>query len=126
MLLTYLHCFGPEQQKPDLCIIPDKPDQFSVPVRIDSLINTEAAIHRLGPIEAITVEIDPSDKGIVIAPLKPAKFFLTPDVHDQPGVSVRKVKIFKGADGRYATFYLMDRHEEGQWQPWEPLKRRQG
>ena len=55
MLLAYMHCFGTEANYPELCIVPDKPDQFSVPVRVDTLRVTDVAIYRMGPQEALNI-----------------------------------------------------------------------
>jgi hypothetical protein len=123
MLLAYVHCFGSEADCPELCIVATKPDSFSVPVRIDSLVETEAGIYCLSLTEAMVVRKDPGDGGIILEPLRPTKLFLTPDLHDQPGLTVRKAKVVKKGERRYESFFLQERHAEGDWQKWEPLKR---
>ena len=121
MLLAYMNC-DPQANFPDLCLIPDKPDQFSVPVRVDTLRVTEAAVFRLGPEEALTVEKDPEDGGLVLVPFFPAKLYLTPDLPQYPGMGVKKAKIFISRDGVYSIYYVQDKDAQGTWREWIPSR----
>lgn len=115
MLLCYMHRDGNEA-KPELCIITDKPDQFSRPVSIASLCTTEAASIRLGPNEGINVWFE-DDGGVVIEPVKPSRIFLTPNQPDLPGFQVARVKVVTTEQG-YRTFYQKDRVE---WRAWNTI-----
>jgi hypothetical protein len=118
MLLAFMHCFGAQSNCAELCIVPDKPDQFSVPVRVDTLEVTDAAVLRLGPIEAITVRLDPRDNGMVIEPMFPAKLFITPDLPQYPGVHVKRLKILRTAERQYQVYFLHDKDREEDWRAW--------
>jgi len=123
MLLAYVHCDGAEGGGPQLCIVPDKPDQFSIAAKVDMLGETTSAIYRVGPVESLITYRDPDDGGIIIKPIRPAKLFLTLNLSDSPGNSVDKVKILKGADGNFQSFFHQERFKEGDWHVWEPLKK---
>jgi hypothetical protein len=124
MLLSYYHCFGADKDYPELCILADKPDAFSIAVPLERIGVTSAAVYRVGPGEAFIADLDPSDGAIIIKPVASGKLLLTPDVADGPGMRVKKIKVRKLAPGKYQTFYLQDRNEEGDWQEWDPTKRR--
>ena len=124
MLLSYVHCFGPQSEQPELCIVPDKPDQFSVPARVDTIGVTDAGVFRVGPAETFVAKVDPEDGGLIIEPVKPSKLFITPDLPEQPGVKARSIKILKNEEGRCKSYYLADRPDEKHWQEWDPTKKR--
>lgn len=121
MQLAYLHCYGPNSDHPELCITADRPDMFSTPARVESFATTSAGVYRVGPQEALTAWKD-NDGAIIVRPLRACKLFLTPDLHDQPGIIARKLRIVRTGPGEYKTFYLQDRHAEGEWQEWNPVK----
>ena len=122
MLLAYMHCPGAQSNFPELCLLADKPDQFSVPARVDTLRVTDAAVYRAGPEEALTVEKDPEDGGLILAPFYPAKLFLTPDLPQYPGFHVKKAKIFVSRDGQYRVFYIQDKDSQNTWREWCPMR----
>jgi hypothetical protein len=104
---------------PELCLVADKPDEFSVPVSIDSLIVTEAACIRLGPHEGVNVSKDPDDGGLVIDPINHAKLFITPSQPDLPGFRVLGIKMVKKPEGGYQTYFKQDKPE---WREWNALR----
>ena len=120
MLLAYTHCYGPREDRPELCLIPDKLDQISTAVRVDSLTETDCAVYRLGPLEAFKVWTDEQDGGTVIKALEPASIYLTPNLPDRPGVKVRQLKVLKDGEGRYRTFFYPDRDTDLDWREWTP------
>jgi len=127
MYLAYLHLRGFEAQAPVLCMLPDKPDEFTVPSRIDSLQVTEAALYRLGPLESAKIEVDPNDGGLVIEPVRPAKLYLTPNLPQSPGMTAKRIKIFRKDTGdssqmAFETQYLQDGVSKEEWLKWEPNK----
>ncbi len=121
MLLAFMHT-SVEARSPELCLIPEKPDKFSVLARIETLRVTDAAVYRLSPEEAFTVERDEQDGGMVITPLHPARLFLTPNLPQYPGVQVKKVKILKDAEGRFRLQYQNEKDVQETWREWHPLK----
>jgi hypothetical protein len=121
MLLAYVHCLGPEAPFPELCLIPERPDQFSYPVRVDALIQTDAAVVRLSCVEAVKVEIDPRDNGKIIEPVIPSKLYLTPSQPDRPGIVVRKVKVIKIDQMHHRTYFLGEA-KDADWKEWMPNK----
>ena len=122
MLFAYMNCFGVESAHAELCLVPDRPDQFSVPVRIESLEATEAAVFRVGPVEAVTIKIDALDRGLIIEPLSPAKLFVTPDLPQYPGVHVKKLKVLKLAERRYRTLFQQEKDRGEEWREWVPYR----
>lgn len=123
MLFSYYHCFGVQSEKPELCILAEKVDSLCVPVRVASLIETTAGVCRVGPEEAIVAELD-DDGGIIISAVKPGRICLTPDLHDCPAITVKSLKILKDEKEGFKSFYVQERHEKGDWQPWNPLEKR--
>jgi hypothetical protein len=119
MILAYAYPFGPGADQPELCLIPSKPDQFSVPVRVFTLIETRCAVIRLSPTEGITVQMDQSDGGYVVTPVVPSKLYLTPSQPDRPGINVKSVKIVPNEDGS-ATTYFLDEGRNSGWKAWTP------
>ncbi|MGI6524479.1 MAG: hypothetical protein ACOX2O_04175 [Bdellovibrionota bacterium] len=120
MLLAYMHCFGVESDCHDLCLVADKPDQFSCPVRVVTLRETTAAVYRLGPQECVNIDLDRNDNGLVITPLYPANLFLTPDLPTYPGMKTKKIKIFQNQNGDFTVYYLPEVDIDGSWKEWIP------
>jgi hypothetical protein len=120
MLLAYAYPFGPASDRPELCLLPAKPDQFSVPVRVFTLIETKCAVLRLSPTEGITVQMDRSDGGCIITPVVPSKLYLTPSQPDRPGIIVKSVKVIPREDGSATTYYLDEGRSAGSWKEWAP------
>jgi hypothetical protein len=121
MLLCFASGLGPNRDESDLCIVPDKPDLLSVPVRMRDFQETIAGFHRIGPEEGVSITFDQSDGGMVIAALPPGSIYLTPNLSQSPGFKVRKVKIFD-TEGRYKTLY--EREGKG-WEEWNANRERQ-
>lgn len=121
MLLAYMHCDA-QANSPDLCLIPDKPDQFSIPVRVETLRITDVAVYRVGPEEALTIDNDPQDGGLVLVPFFPAKLYLTPDLPQYPGMYVKKAKICISRDGLYSIFYVQEKDPQDAWREWVPSR----
>lgn len=116
MLFAYAYCYGSASERPELCLIPDKPDQFSVIVRVDSLIETAAAVIRLSPTEGIKVKFE--DSALVIEAVIPARIFITPSLPDRPGIIVKSVRVVR-RDNSYVT-YIKDETRDAQWKPFKP------
>jgi len=114
MVLCFSSGLGPNRDESDLCIVPDKPDMLSVPVRIRDFRPTVAAFHRIGPEEGVNITFDQADGGLIIAALTPGSIYLTPNLAQAPGYRVKKIKIFE-ADGEYRT--LFEREGKG-WEEW--------
>ncbi|NLF25226.1 MAG: hypothetical protein GX589_06155 [Deltaproteobacteria bacterium] len=122
MLFAYMLCSGLQSEHAELCLIPERPDQFSVPVRIESLEPTEAAVFRVGPTEAITVKVDPHDRGLIIEPFPPTKIHITPDLPQYPGVNVKKLKVLKLAERSYRTLFQQEKDRNEEWREWVPYR----
>src|SRR5688572_5896914 len=76
-----------------LCLLADKPDLNSPPVLVSELQPYSSAVIRIGGEEAVTVNNDPSDNGMVISVVIPASLYLTPNLPTQPGFKVKRIKI---------------------------------
>lgn len=124
MLICYLTAGGVENARTILCITPDKVDDFSQPVPVTSLRVTDCAIHRVSGLEAMTVKQDADDGGILIEPYKPSKLYITPNLHDKPGVSVTIMKILKLEDTSYQVWYIQEGDNSSTWKQWTPLVQR--
>ena len=119
MMLAYVHCFGVEASAPELCLVADRPDQLSVPVRVDTLLETDCAVCRLSQLETFKVKFDPSDGSMIIDPVIPTKLNITPTYPDRPGIEVRRLKIIRLGDRRYKTFFMQE-GRDAEWRPWNP------
>lgn len=118
MLLAYVYCFGSASERPELCITPAKPDQFSCSVRVHSLLPTDDAVCRLSPTEGIKVVREPEPNTLMVEPIAPSKFYLTNSQPDRPGLEVKCVKITFLEDSKVAVFYKQI--EKDPWKPWRP------
>ncbi len=105
-----------EGEGPELCIIPDKPSSFSVPVKISSLLQTDYAIHFVSVEEGFTVTVDAQDHGTVVTAVRPNVFFLTPNLPHRPGFRVDRIKVVKQPNNRFTCYY--DRGKG--WENWNP------
>lgn len=123
MFLAIVTCGDVNSARPVLCIVPDKPDQFSSLVPVDSLIPTDCAYHRLSGHESLTVWKDEADGSVVMQPNVPSKLFITPDIHDRPGVAVAKLKVARNEQG-YLVTYIQEGDPSSTWKEWNPIKRR--
>ncbi len=120
MILAYMHRTGNEPQ-PDLCLLASKPDQFSVPVSVQSLIPTDGAVLRLGPHEAIVVERADGEGGVEIRPVVPSKMYITPSQSDRPGFEVVAIKVYLTEQGTFFTRFQQDKDKgSSTWRDWNP------
>lgn len=119
MLFAYAYCYGPQMEQPELCLIPEKVDQFSFPVPLTTLFETKSAVIRIGHTEGIRVRIDPDDNGMIIDPILPSRVFLTPNQPDRPGLMAKNLKVVFRSDGSFDAFFK-DEGREAQWKPWKP------
>jgi len=125
MVLCFVAGLGINKNEIDLCIMPDKPDILSVPVRIKDMKETFAAFQRIGPDEGVTVTIDPQDYGIIVAAMTPASIFLTPNLPQSPGYRARKVKIFIEPGPNGNTYRTLYEREGKDWEEWVANRERQ-
>lgn len=123
MFLAYVTCGHVTEAKQLLCIVPDKPDQFSSLIPVDSLSETESAYHRVSQLEVMVVLRDDSDGGMIAQAIAPSKLYITPNMHDKPGLAVAQLKIIKHADGRYVVTYIQEGDPSSTWKEWSPKKR---
>ena len=123
MFLAIVTVGDVESARPVLCVVPDKPDEFSNLVPFDSLIPTDCAYHRVSGQETLTVWKDEGDGGVLMQPNVPSKLFITPDLHDRPGVAVARLKVLRTENG-YLVTYIQEGDPASQWKEWNPNKRR--
>ena len=105
----------------ELCIVPDKPDSLSLPIRIADLQPTHAAVFRVGSEEVMTVTFDERESAMHITPHEPALVYLTPNLAAFPGVRAKHLKIQKMGNNEYRTYYSKDKQR---WDEWTPSKER--
>lgn len=113
---------GVNRDEIDLCLVPDKPDILSVPVRVKDISPTVAAFLRIGPDEGITATFDEQEQAVVITALTPASIYLTPNLPQAPGYRVKRVKVLLNEKGDYRTLY--EREGKG-WEEWVANRERQ-
>lgn len=104
----------------DLCLVPDKQDPLALPIRIEDLEPTDAAVFRVGENEAVVVTIDPSDGGSILAPCEPALIYLTPNLVQYPGMRAKFAKVVKIGERKYRTFFSKDKSKWEEWVPSRP------
>ena len=104
----------------DLCFVPDKPDNLSLPVRVDELEQTDAAVFRMGPEESMIVTREPDGSKLITA-REPALVYLTPNLSQYPGVRAKYVKILKTGEREWRTYFSKDK---ARWDEWTPSKER--
>ncbi len=105
----------------ELCLVPDKPDPLAMPIKIDDLKPTEAAVFRVGQEEGLVVTRDHSDGAILLAPMKPSFIYLTPNLAQFPGMRADFVKIISLGEKQYRTYYSKDK---SRWDEWTPHRER--
>lgn len=121
MMLGYVSGLGRYHDETDLCVIAEKVDSVTVPVRVRDLVPQTAAVYRIGPEEAVTVTYDEESGGKIIAAVASGVFYLTPNLIQSPGLRTRRVKIWLEGD-MYRTMY--DR-ERGRWEEWVANRERE-
>ena len=120
MLLAFAVLPDSPEGRPELCLIPDKPDVNARFLRVDVMGPNPSAVYYVGPSEACNVEPESEPNTIIIRPVPPNVILLTPDFGGQPGQKAFKVKIVKLSHGGYQTFYARDNLDP--WRPWIPNK----
>lgn len=119
MILAYCHCFGADKN-PELCIVPDKPDQMSVAAIVDTFIPTDAAIYRCGPFESMRVRRGEAENSLIFEPMIPSKLYVTPNLSDRPGVAAKKIQVVIKGERQYEVTYIADSDSRGTWKKWSP------
>ncbi len=120
MIFGYVSGVSAESDQPELCIVANKESAFSVPIRISSLCITDCAVHMVSVEEGITVSRDTEKQGaIVIAPIKPGKLYLTPNLPEKPGYSVDKIRVARLEENRWSVEFDRERG----WTKWNPNER---
>jgi hypothetical protein len=120
MLLAYSHCAYPDKLSFELCLIPDKPDDFGRPMPLSLIEVTESAVLKVGAGESCLIRPTNKDGAIVIDPIKPAKIYLTLDRPDQPGFAVKTALLRK--EGSVWRISYQRVHPDDPWIAWEPLE----
>jgi len=117
MLFGLITLNGEENEKPELCIMPDKPSPITKACRIKHLVETSYAVHMLSGEEGFTVQKE-DDGFLVVSPLSPVKLYITPNRPERPGFSVNAVKVkFSEQDRAPEVFFMRERKGWEQWNP---------
>ena len=122
MLLAY-YVFT-ENSLPELCLIPELLDNRTIPVRIDFLTPSDAAVYFVGSKEAVAVEPQREEHTTILRALPPAVLYLTPNSSLQPGIAAQRLKIFSMGERRYQVFFTRENSEN--WRPWVANRATQG
>lgn len=112
MHLAYSYYPTASGPKCELCIVPDKPENWSLPFPVDLMLNNPAAFYFIGPGEGINVHEVPEENAKILEACPPAFFFITPNRADNPGVKATELKIIPQGDKQYSTFYKRDNKAE--------------
>lgn len=104
-----------------LCMVPDKPDEISIPIPVDRFINCEAAICRVGLGDSCTIKWLEEEQSFLIKSVSPSRMYLTPELPTKPGVWVTRIKV-KKQGASYTTLYGQERDEADQWKEWKPTE----
>jgi hypothetical protein len=116
VLLSYVLLPDSPNGMPELCVVPDLPDNTARPVRVDVLIPNTAAVYYMGSKEALNVEPQQDPSVRILRPIPPAVMLLTPNSGTQPGIPAARVKIIYKSPGEYETFYSRDNSDN--WRAW--------
>lgn len=118
MLLALCTLPGKEDERPRLCLIPDKLTPGITPVNLEFAVPTLAAVHYLSADEGFVLrEIDQGFKEIEA--LAPARLYLTPNLPSRPGFSVTKIKFKILGPQQYEVHF--DRSKG--WEQWKPSEK---
>jgi hypothetical protein len=121
--VVMLYCFMAIEREGrvshELCLVPDKVDPLAVPVKIDDLMPTDAAVFRIGQEEACTVTNQGGE--LIISAWEPALVYLTPNLSAFPGIRAKHVKVVKTGEKSYRTYYSKDK---SRWEEWTPSRER--
>ena len=122
MLFGLVTLHGEENQRPELCILPDKPSVLTKVCRVKHLVETSYAVHMLSGEEGFTVQLE-DDGFVVVSPLSPVKLYITPNRPERPGFSVNAVKVkFPEQESKRAPEVFFMRDRKG-WEAWNPNKK---
>ena len=113
MILAYITRTRNDQDYMELSIVPDKPDQLSIPVNVFTIHPTRAAVYRVSAEESFMAIADPTDGGLVLKAIEPAGLYLTLNVAIRPGLRVKRIKLLRREDGSCTTMYEKER---GGWE----------
>jgi hypothetical protein len=117
MLIAYCATLGKEAEYVELCLIPNEPNEYAKPFRVDLLSASDCAVTYIGPREGVLVRFEEGAK--VIEPIIPALLFLTPTNPEKPGVQAAMIRVRKDADNKYEIDYKRDK--AGKWLEWSPI-----
>jgi len=117
MLLAYSTSLSQGNREAELVIIPIAVGTYSPPVLVSSLVESSHSVFFISPKEAIVIES--KDDGLVITPVQPANFYLTPDTTERPGVQAGRVMISTDEAGTTNVSY--SREKNGKWLAWNPI-----
>jgi hypothetical protein len=115
MLLAFVNRTRNEQDQLELCIVSEKSDLLTVPIRVFSLRAQDAAVYRAGPDETFTVNEDPNDGGLILSTSEPNALFLTQNHAVRPGMRVKRIKIVGTSEDNCQVYYDRDK---GIWERW--------
>ena len=118
MIIAYMTLPTSPLAPPVLCMLAEKPDQFSLPLPVEAMIETKAAVCRLGPQEGIKIRHDDTDNSLLIDPVIPGKIFVTPSLPDRPGFNVGRLKIRRD-NGNLTVFFMPEKGPQ-EWREWRP------
>jgi len=116
MILGYVSGVLPDNDKPQLCIVADRPSDYSVPIRVESLISTDCAIHLVSNFEGLLIESGELPQSVIISAVRPAKLYLSPNLPEKPGFSVDRVLIAASTSGSFNVRFDRGRN----WEDWRP------
>ena len=117
--MIFGYVFTSQEHFPEMCILPNKLTDYSKPLPIRLLRETNSAMQMIGNEEAILVHNEAN--ALIIEPMKPNKLYLTPNLPEKPGFSVLRIKIVARTEDENDVFY---QRSENKWEAWEPNKER--
>ena len=101
------------------CPNPEGPKKIAIRAgQKEAMIETKAAVCRLGPQEGIKIRYEDSDNSLLIDPVIPGKIFVTPSLPDRPGFNVGRLKIRRD-DGNLTVFFMPEKGPQ-EWREWRP------
>lgn len=117
MLIAYTNYHDPRSENLDLCLIPERPDQYAFPLKVSALRQVENAIIRVSALEGIKVKQE-GEATLIVTPVEPAPMFITPSYPDLPGIRIKLAKfIFEPNIVR--VFFTLPAGK-AEWREWRP------
>ena len=120
MLLAYVAFSENGNDYSKLCLIPAEDQGHCIPVRLDTIEQTDAAVFHIGVREAVNCVIDEREGSKVLWPIPPATIFLTPDNPQRPGIRAFKIKVTYLQNGAYEVSYTKELSDTDKWTVWKP------